>query len=469
MYALGVCEALAVAIRELDIPVDGFTIVDALALRDRLDARITEALGAFDAAKLWDIDAATSLTAWLRAHGGLTSRSAGRLSVAARRLHQLPVCAAAYADGTLSGGQVEAIVFHLDDATVDLFAAAEAELVPYLAPLRVAGVTRAMASWASQAKEAAEPKDPERSLHLSKTLGDRYVLDGSLDGEGGATVAAALRLAGGDDNDPERAPATRRADALVDIARFFLDHQRSHPGGRHRPHVNVVVNLEDLVEGRGGRVVDGPALDATSISKLLCDCALHRVVMAGGSAILDYGRSTRTIPTPLWNAVVIRDEHCRFPGCDRPSSWCEGHHVVWVTNDGPTNLANIVLLCSRHHHRLHQPGWHATLTPDGAFEVTEPTGRVRNTSPPRTEPAWRERVTGGASSDAPVHAVGRASSCGPEPGDVGRGRAEVRQGDRRIVGVGSLVLIARRHRVGHAEPTSRTGPTGRPSAKRSWS
>jgi len=80
------------------------------------------------------------------------------------------------------------------------------------------------------------------------------------------------------------------------------------------------------------------------------------VVMAGGSAILDYGRSTRTIPTPLWNAVVIRDD--------------------------------IVLLCSRHHHRLHQPGWHAKLTPDGAFEVTEPTGRVRNTSPPRAEPAW---------------------------------------------------------------------------------
>ncbi len=62
--------------------------------------------------------------------------------------------------------------------------------------------------------------------------------------------------------------------------------------------------------------------------------------------------------------------------------------MVWVTNDGPTNLANIVLLCSRHHHRLHQPGWHATLAPDGTFEVTEPTGRVRNTSPPRAEPAW---------------------------------------------------------------------------------
>ena len=110
--------------------------------------------------------------------------------------------------------------------------------------------------------------------------------------------------------------------------------------------------------------------------------------MAGRSAVLDYGMATRTIPTPLWNALVIRDEHCRFPGCDRPSTWCEGHHVVWVTRGGPTELANLVLVCARHHHRLHQPGWHAKLLPDGTFEVTAYNGEVRCTSPPRAEVPW---------------------------------------------------------------------------------
>jgi hypothetical protein len=109
------------------------------------------------------------------------------------------------------------------------------------------------------------------------------------------------------------------------------------------------------------------------------------VVMAGRSAVLDYGTATRTIPAPLWNALVIRDEHCRFPNCDRPSVWCEGHHVVWVTHGGPTELANLVLLCSRHHHVLHQPGWHAKLRPDATFEVTDANGIVRETSPPRSQ------------------------------------------------------------------------------------
>ena len=91
--------------------------------------------------------------------------------------------------------------------------------------------------------------------------------------------------------------------------------------------------------------------------------------MSGGSAVLDYGTSTRTIPAPLWSALVVRDEHCRFPGCDRPSVWCEGHHV------------------------LHQPGWHAKLRPDGTFEVTGPDGVVRRTSPPRAEILALSRAT----------------------------------------------------------------------------
>ena len=382
-------EDLAAVIETLDIPVDGAALVQVLALRDRLDARIAEAVGAFDAAGLWDLDAATSMTAWLRASAGMTSRSAGRLSLLARRLHKLPTTSAAFRDGSLSGGQVAAIVAQLDDDTVLLFADHEDELVPYLAPLTVAGVARAMAAWKERAKpEPAEPAEPERSLHLSRTLDDRYVLDGSLDPDGGSTVAAALRTATTDDGDAARTPATRRADALVDICRFFLDHQQSKTGGRHRPHVNVVVDLEALELGQGGRVVDGPPLDGATVSKMMCDCALHRVVTAGRSAVIDYGVATRTISAPLWSALVIRDEHCRFPGCDRPSPWCEGHHVVWVTNHGTTELANLVLLCARHHHRLHQPGWHAKLLPDATFEVTDPNGHVRATSPPRAEPGW---------------------------------------------------------------------------------
>ena len=385
---MGVLEALTAAVDALEIPHDCESLIEAIALRDRLDARIAETVGAFEATGWWGLDASTSMTAWLRANARMTRRAAQRLRSMAARLRSLPVCAQAFAEGALSEGQVEAIVAHLDDQLTEVFAAQEAELVPYLIPLTVGGVSQAMRVWLVRARpEPSAPKEPERTLHLSQTLDDQWVMDGTLDAEGGAVVAAALRLA-----EPDRAeqpqPSVRRADALVGVCRFFLDHQQSHTGGRHRPHVNVLVEFDDLAGERGGRVVDGPGLDGPTVSRLLCDCALHRVVMSGRSAIVDYGTSTRTIPAPLWNALVIRDEHCRFPGCDRPSTWCEGHHVVWVTQDGPTDLNNLVLLCSRHHHRLHQPGWHAKLRPDGTFKVTDADGIVRETSPPRALIPW---------------------------------------------------------------------------------
>ncbi len=52
----------------------------------------------------------------------------------------------------------------------------------------------------------------------------------------------------------------------------------------------------------------------------------------------------------------------------------------------PTCLDKLVLVRARHHHRLHQPRWHAKLRPDATLEVTDPAGRVRSTAPPRAGP-----------------------------------------------------------------------------------
>jgi hypothetical protein len=101
---------------------------------------------------------------------------------------------------------------------------------------------------------------------------------------------------------------------------------------------------------------------------------------------LDYGTTTRNVPSPLYNALVIRDRHCRYPGCDRPPAWTEAHHVRWVTHGGPTALDNLVLLCSRHHHLLHTPGWQAKLLPDNTLQVTDPTGEVHTSDPPPHRP-----------------------------------------------------------------------------------
>jgi hypothetical protein len=157
-------------------------------------------------------------------------------------------------------------------------------------------------------------------------------------------------------------------------------------GGRHRPHLNVITTFDDLETRGQGRLPDGSILAATSVRRLFCDAGLHRVFVTGRSSILDYGTTTRTVPANLYNALIIRDQHCRFPGCDRPPEWCEAHHVRWVIDGGPTSLDNLTLQCTRHHHLLHAPGWHAKLLPDHTLIVTTPHGHTLQSRPPGRPP-----------------------------------------------------------------------------------
>jgi hypothetical protein len=387
-----ILEPLAEAIEDLDLPVDGSVLAEAFALTDRLNAKLLAAVGEHDAAEVWRNDGATSMTAWLRHHTRKSGRQAAGCTRTARRLRELPVTATACRDGVLSGGQVQAIVANLKDRTVGLFAHHETELVPDLAKLSVRETATAMQSWARHAETVlGDEKDrpqPERSLHLSRILDGRRELSGSFDPEGGAVIDTALRLAatGDVDGEPARSPAQRRGDALVDVCRRFLDHQHDRRGGRHRPHLNVVTTLDDLETRGQGRLLDGSILGGTPVQRLFCDAGVHRVFVAGRSSILDYGTTTRTVPANLFNALVIQDRHCRFPGCDRPPDWCEAHHVRWVTNGGPTSLDNLTLQCSRHHHLLHSPGWNAKLLPDGTFIVTTLDGRTLEERPPGRPP-----------------------------------------------------------------------------------
>ena len=190
-----------------------------------MEAAIATAVAAFDAEAGWEADGATSVTAWLRHHGRQTGRDAKRLASTARRLADLPATAAAHSSGELSGGQVAAIVANVSDATVEVFAEQEGALVPTLAAMGVADVARAMQVWRHRAEALLPDEDaneqPKRSLHLSETLGGRFVLEGDLDAEGGGVVSAAMRLASSPDvkGDGIRTAAERRADALVDLCR----------------------------------------------------------------------------------------------------------------------------------------------------------------------------------------------------------------------------------------------------------
>jgi len=382
-------DRLAAAIEGVDVPPDGAAVGELVRLHDRFHAKLLVGIAAFDAAGGWALDGDGSLVAWLRQHTDRSGSEAARLARHASMLAKLPATGAAYDDGRLSKGQLDAILANVSARTVERFAEHEREVLPSLLVLPANDVARAMAVWRLRAEaelDEREEPDQARSLHLSPTFGRRWHGTLTLDDEGGNTLDAALALAFSDDAEAEapRSLARKRADAMVDIARFFLDHQDVKPAGRHRPHVNVVITLDDLDGDGPGRYVDGGVLSSTDVELLLCDCDVHRVLVDAKGTILDYGRATKTVPTSLFNAVALRDGGCRHPGCGAPPSWCDAHHVQHWTNEGETNPANLVLKCRRHHRLGHRRRWREKLLADGTLVITTDTGHRMTSHPPGT-------------------------------------------------------------------------------------
>jgi hypothetical protein len=213
MGAAGNIKELAAALACLQVaPVAG-DIEQLLALRDRLDANISEVLRAFDSELGWAEDGSLSLTAWLAAHGRRSGKDAHREAVTAKRLSQLPATAAAWAGGVLSSSQVGAVVANVSAEHASLYAAHEDELTPVLAALSVRDTAAAMRSWRLHAEATtggSEPASRPTELHLSETLDGRRELSGHLSAEDAAVVEAAIAAAGRD-FDPAELPRARRS------------------------------------------------------------------------------------------------------------------------------------------------------------------------------------------------------------------------------------------------------------------
>jgi hypothetical protein len=73
--------------------------------------------------------------------------------------------------------------------------------------------------------------------------------------------------------------------------------------------------------------------------------------------VLDVGRSYRTAPPKIRHALEVRDGGCAVPGCDTDPSRCQAHHIDHWEHGGDTSLANLVLLCAKHHHQVHEGRW----------------------------------------------------------------------------------------------------------------
>ncbi|MDN5747114.1 MAG: HNH endonuclease [Pseudonocardia sp.] len=314
---------------------------------------------------------------------------------------RLPVTAAVFDSGAASLRHVEVVARVLGSEaagrlTPETWAGAEAQLAGWIpdctpAELQVRGTQLVDALDADGPEPDDRPRPPVNELHLHRSpdgIGGR--LSGRYDDAAMFDAIASIVDAGAKPRTAEddRTPAQRQAEALADACGFVLDHgsapQAPASGGR-RPHLNVIVALEDLERRARAAVLDfGGTLSPESLRMLCCDAAVIPVVMNGAGQPLDVGRLTRVIPEGVRRAVAARDRGCAR--CGRPPSWCEIHHILAWEHHGPTCVANCVMLCRACHRLVHHAGWDVRLV-DGRPEFypppwIDPRRRARRRPPP---------------------------------------------------------------------------------------
>jgi hypothetical protein len=230
-----------------------------------------------------------------------------------------------------------------------------------------------------------------RRANFAPLLDGMYALDVLADPEGAAVLDAGLSalmaMAGPADR---RTTAQRRYDALIELVRGQLEHGSLPVAGGVRPRVIVTCSAPALSGEPGAlpaTLPDGTPLPTQALDRIVCDPVVERVVFGPQGEVLDYGRSRRLFTAAQRKALRARDAGCRFPGCGLP--WAQAHHVVPWQDGGSTDLANALLLCQVHHHRVHDDGWLIVVDDpergsNAGVTFVSPTGERRMSASPRS-------------------------------------------------------------------------------------
>ena len=205
--------------------------------------------------------------------------------------------------------------------------------------------------------------DPETGTRICNRLQDTAEELRRQDQQTTRTHATSTRGGGPADNSGDgesvRSWNQLRADALDLLTSDSTDgaRERGGTGGRPKAEVIVVADIGALTgdepAGRCEIPGAGPVPPAV-LQRIACDAQLTGLLFSDGKS-LRHGSTVRTATTKQWRALIARDRGCI--GCGAEPSRCQAHHIVPYARLRRTDIENLVLVCWRCHHNIHDHHW----------------------------------------------------------------------------------------------------------------
>jgi hypothetical protein len=383
-----------------------------------------------------------------------SSREAKRTTRNAEVLHRFPALAAALEAGRVSMDHIDAVAVIwscANDAARSALEADDQELARLASRLSVvefaAHLRRQREAERRDSGETRELRERRANRAFSdwNPMTGRYELRVNLNAARGKALETAIETEIDrmirDDDLADTHPDLRsdrghlRAYAIANLASkgFQIDAPTVSLGAR--TELCVLIDAETLRIGEHtGTVcetVDGIPIPVSLARRLACEAAVIPIVMGSTGEVLDLGRTTRLANRAQRRSCAAMYRTCAAPGCEVGFDRCEIHHLHWWEHGGPTDMSNLVPLCGRHHHLIHDAGFTATLTanrtlrwyrPDGTLDADQPL-RPRASQPATTSSSGMGSGQGGhappGNTDSPP---GRPAAA--PPGDTGNGAGE---------------------------------------------
>ncbi|HET9847870.1 MAG TPA: DUF222 domain-containing protein [Candidatus Dormibacteraeota bacterium] len=361
-------------------PELGDVIIENRALIDRLEAANADAMRRFEKAGGYKTDGSLGMVPWLKVHGKLSGGAAAEHVETARQLGSLPKTEEALARGEIGYQHAVAMARTAEHVGAAAVRRAETRLLEAAQAMDPGQFVTVAKNFEHQVDRDAALDEANRAyqrryLSIGEPVNGLARIEGQLVPEAAAIVRTAIEPYLKPRTGDERSGGQRAHDALIDALRNGTG-RASHAGRASdgasgatanggangsgpRPLMIIKTSVDTLagIDGApAGQLEWGGTVPAETVRRLACDSAITRII---GRGELEYEttHATRTIPPMTRRALVARDGHCVFPGCDRPAPWCEGHHLVFWADGGPTKIENLGLVCRAHHRKVHEDGW----------------------------------------------------------------------------------------------------------------
>ncbi|MDQ1217678.1 HNH endonuclease signature motif containing protein [Microbacterium arborescens] len=148
--------------------------------------------------------------------------------------------------------------------------------------------------------------------------------------------------------------------------------------GAIRARVQVAVTAETLMgrDENPAEAVGGALIDADTARELAGQVSEWDRLFIDPVTRTPVEIDTYRPTASMKKLLMVRDQHCRFPGCRRAAIRCELDHTIDHALGGHTHIFNLAHLCQRHHSMKQFTKWEVRQVGGGVLEWTSPLGRV---------------------------------------------------------------------------------------------